>query len=593
MNIRNIVLYSIFITFFLSGCRSSEGGGSDIKGPAFSRNPMLLGQVIPGTSEETQNQHNGIRPSSPQAMGDWESSGGDGVVCGSGNSEEIKILDEWEFLSNSTDYETQYDFSSYFSGEKLTPYEFTSGMTGNEILEFVFTRLWELTPLFGQRLVDLNQRFPLKDWVATEEDIEVNDSQPIAELPSECKLVQIANRKTLSTEGQVPETKIYYNKSLFDRLNEFQKAMLMTHEFIYLLAKEGGHPTSDSIRRLIAFVFSKEFHDVDVPSEGSFSGPYRAMSFRQVLDPPFGDYMRFFLQDDVYGVDSSDNPIYKATIELMNFFRAKMKTCLGEDFDSLPDSQDKRRTRGRCQSEVFSDQGVYTDLSPEANFVYVTRFVDDRDWLRRTWNSEWMSLPKKSMLEERDSDWLGLVEKSCEHLDNNTDFQFMEHQEKAKLFCRNLDIEVSLLSERDVTRNYSCVTDPLMFHSGQSESMLVYHVSDPMNGVYVVHEFSKPFEIVEESIRSVWKEHGYRNREFYADFVFKFAVDSADDLLNLQFLVQNNPDIIERVTDQNGEKIDSGQWSIIGSTSEVSHLQIKTDCFVRELTANKEAAYIR
>lgn len=84
------------------------------------------------------------------------------------------------------------------------------------------------------------------------------------------------------------------------------QALLIFHEALYLIGRETNHFNSDKIRELNSILFSEELNE-DFSSEQYFS--QNAKQFQLFLTYYFGDYIRFFIQEDFY-----TNPLAYAEI---------------------------------------------------------------------------------------------------------------------------------------------------------------------------------------------------------------------------------------------------------------------------------------
>lgn len=98
--------------------------------------------------------------------------------------------------------------------------------------------------------------------------MELNDSKHVIYFEENCLLVQLAHQKKIGSLS-----KVYYEKRLFDKLSENDKAALYFHEWIYSYAVSSkGHTDSLATRELVAYIFSNLMIEEDGKEFNSFLG---------------------------------------------------------------------------------------------------------------------------------------------------------------------------------------------------------------------------------------------------------------------------------------------------------------------------------
>ncbi len=239
--------------------------------------------------------------------GDWESSGGDGVLCFKDEATKNKNKD---LLANPEDYKKipkdqvtlkALEFYEFLSDDHKAEFTLWSELKSNEdhkvILGKVLDRIRTYSPVFVQKLDLVLEHIQVETWVPREKVLNVEDSTPYRDLESQCELIQLADRQTQSSEGYLPKAKVYFRADLFESLDEMNKAVLILHEALYLIARETNHENSDLVRLANVMLFSDEFED------GLSEIPYFSQQAKEIqafFIKYFGDYIRFFIKEEFY-----------------------------------------------------------------------------------------------------------------------------------------------------------------------------------------------------------------------------------------------------------------------------------------------------
>lgn len=239
--------------------------------------------------------------------GDWESSGGDGVIC----FKDQAIKDKYKNLLDTPENFKQIpkdqaeikalEYYEFFAEDRQTEFTPWKDLKSDEnykiILDKVLKRLLRYSPVFVQKLNLVLEHIRVEAWVPSQNVNDIEDSNPYRDIESKCEIVQLADRQTQSSDGYLPRAKVYFRSDLFESLDELNKAILILHEALYLIAKETSHENSNFVRLINILLFSDQFEDglSDIPH---FS--QQAKEIQGILIKYFGDYIRFFVKEEFY-----------------------------------------------------------------------------------------------------------------------------------------------------------------------------------------------------------------------------------------------------------------------------------------------------
>ncbi len=289
--------------------------------------------------------------------GDWESSGGDGVICFADKETLEKsqpFLRSKEYLDSYLKSIRSLESYEYFEGD--APNKIWSEVLTQEneqkVVEKVLNRVRRYAPVFAQKVDLVLESIKLDDWVESNEMLEnIKDSTPVVDLPSNCQLIQLAERRTISAEAYLPQVEIHFDKLYYERLSTVEKGMLIFHEALYLIGKESGHMNSDAIRKLNAILFTQGFDD----HLNNMYISQDAQKVRALLDSYFGSYIKFFVQEDFYEQEGD----YKQIRYKNNFTRNKsfveLNTAMTVEVDNC---QMGGRTHIACMDKLMQGDGI-------------------------------------------------------------------------------------------------------------------------------------------------------------------------------------------------------------------------------------------
>jgi hypothetical protein len=323
-----------------------------------------------------------VQPPVPQATSDetgWVSSGGGGVAC-FGNEEDAaaaeKLAAEGRDLGElksrirrlvTLDY---WDFNGELTFEP-------AGKSAEALLEEVGA-LFELhTPIFHERYQLLKNNVRYETWEAKSALPLITDRTPRKPLTDpKCRLVQLAVRHSRSTPGSFPELRLEVDEELSEKLDPLNLAMLILHERLYVLGKLTPiqHPTSDDIRFVVTYLFSKEIRTA-IAKETKPS--WAALPVQRVLNRMFGDYYEFFLNDP-YNQLASPPPGITPYSRSQSFgtlvtkMRNRKARCM-EEGHYLEKSPEERRDLGEaCLAEAVEDLDLQSTFTEEEAFLFLS-----------------------------------------------------------------------------------------------------------------------------------------------------------------------------------------------------------------------------
>ncbi|MBX9768316.1 MAG: hypothetical protein K2X47_13665 [Bdellovibrionales bacterium] len=506
-----------------------------------------------GVSSPTTGGFRGSRPPDQTAVstGGWESSGGGGVACFDSENDarfaqhdlknmgflsvrtrskikSVVTLDNWDFVTDRQHGREPVRFINDYLTAKSFPLhrDLLRDLSPKTILKKITKNIEPEIPLFAGRLKLVQENFPISKWIPSDRIPMVDDSTPQNPIPKNCVRVQIANRFTKSIPERLPETQIFYDQQLFQFLTVLDKALLVNHEHLYLIGKEGGHQNSDQIRKINAFLFSDDVFQRDPYSQLST----RALRLRQIIGYPFGDYMRFFLNEPEYrghAVPGMSQSRYLSLISLMKKMRKAMEICM-----SAP-----KADQGLCQKQTVENLALQATLNPEEAFLFIARFhLDQRAW---DFNSELLTVPGHEPL----------ATLQCQEMSERPVVPALETQEKAKLYCRNeLRLTTSLLKELPMRRGFSCYSPKhtVVFHS--QDHLIIAIDEDPITGSIRSPPFRGRQEL-QSSIRgALVRDFGLKNVEYQALDTYRLWPASSTDEDLIQSLIEREPSVLKSIT---------------------------------------------
>lgn len=512
--------------------------------------------------------------------GGWESSGGDGVACfkdartAKVAQEELKKVG---FLSSKTRQKIQsvvtletYEFFQLKSLDtskilylsellKRNSFSLTSEFSVKQnfqsILEMVLSNLNLYVPLFNLRIKIVAKLAPLSSWVGSTQIPQVDDSTLVRPIGNEgsCVLIQLANRKTISVEGKLPETKIVYDQEVFDKyLSEVDKALLIMHEYLYLIGKEGNHKNSDVIRRINSFFFSK-----DIFNFGS-SLKYlsnKTLAMRQIVGYPFGDYMRFFkLEDGLKNNNLSfQDSRYNALISLMDKARKSKSFCLNINNFENKSNDEKNKLLNFCQHKVIENNTeLWDSLTNEEAFIYLARFHFDQmseingasigkpfQGIGLDINSEALSVPGADTVENS-----ALAKKYCELIATNLATEFLSVQEKAKFYCKEkLGMSIVSLKDTPLEKATNCSSYERLnvaTFEGITSSRF-YTKFDEKTGAINDDYFTGEVVLLSSQEMEEIRNIGMGNREYISENTYRIIPNSPSNLNEFIWLLKSTP----------------------------------------------------
>lgn len=554
----------VLLGLTVGACSGKKGAPLPDSGAPATKGPITSAQAS-GSSE-----------------GGWESSGGGGVACFKSvedakaakqalastgvlskqiraKIQSVVTLDTWDNIEAEDHFLKQgmmiLPSNKYYSGEPLvfSP-DLLKIKDDKKIVDTILNSLSLSAPLFAERLLTLKERFPVETWKPSIEVPLVKDSTPRKAITETCVLIQLANRYTISKKNEVPETKIVFDQEIFEKfLSPIDRAVLFMHEFLYLLAKEGGHQNSDFIRRLNILFFALDYKDKATPSQINLE----ANLMRRCLDLPFGDYMRFFLEDDelrpTVSAPGSQESRYFSLISMMKKLRAGMKTCLDEKGYDTSAEKGKWTIVRECQAaNIEGKSAAKESFTDEEAFLFLARFVFDQE--ARKYNSELLSSRKLKIPFTEPEALQAQMQFYCNRMIDKPAIGFLDVQEKAKMYCQNtLKIPMSFLNPKRLEHKLECSAH--MLRSGMPDQMYAVLWIEGMegsrkikmyNGIELLtSDYTGTFEIISEEPFGESKELGFGNRLSKAKVRLNI---SGNNVLPFQRFLTVSPEVLESVT---------------------------------------------
>jgi len=357
-----------------------------------------------------------------KTQGEWESSGGDGVLCHKDQtSERLYTLENYETLFGDEDI-----WWSEHPNHKISNWKNleNSNLERDEIIQLVLERLEKYTPVLKQK-IDLSlESISLDKWYDQDGEIkEIFDSNPVVEISKNCELVQLAVRESISAPNYLPQVRVFFDKSNFEKLSNLDQAYLVLHEALYLIGKEKGHESSDRIRLLNRFLFSDQFDMIFTQRVylSKQSSTLRAFFSHYVLD-----YADLFINEEIYAnVGQYKDINYQnnftrnhAIFEIQKEIRQFVDKCLGEASGGL-------NTKSCMDELMLSKENLSFIDTDEKAFMFLLNFFFDSYGLILGGSEHLYVLDKDEPLahDVTIQDTLGAT---CGHIEAYADREFLE-----------------------------------------------------------------------------------------------------------------------------------------------------------------------
>lgn len=512
--------------------------------------------------------------------GGWESSGGDGVACfknadaaetakaelkttgylSTSTRKEIQsvtTLETWDFLQQQPIEKSKIIYLSEFiksKGFTLDP-QLTRMQKQQQVFQSVLNNLNSLIPLFKFRVEMVERLAPLNSWVASSRIPQIDDSTPIRLLDETplCVLIQLADRRTQSADGKLPKVEIIYDQEIFDKyLSEVDKTLLIMHEYLYLIGKEGNHKNSDAIRKINAFFFSADAFNF---AENLKYLSNRSLAMRQIVGYPFGDYMRFFKKEDILQKDklSLQDSRYNAIITLMDKARGSQSACLDKENYSQKNKEEQNKLIRFCQREsIENNPELWASLTDEEAFIYLARFHFDQtseingaalgipfQGIGLDFNSEALSIPGEDTKETTDQ-----AKFYCNLLAEKPATEFLTVQEKAKIYCQEkVGTKALLLKDKPLEKSTSCESYERLSIGTFKNSIsgMIFTKFDKNTGAIYNDNFTGKFILISSKDGEEGRNLGMGNREYASQNIYRIVPSSKENLEDLIWLLREKP----------------------------------------------------
>jgi hypothetical protein len=200
-------------------------------------------------------------------FGDDKGNGGDAVVCFSdddtynrvkniliNNKRSSQALNPFEDETNMSAVSSiqMLDFYEYQLPAGFPPIQHKILPIQESFVSFINNKITEMSSKSGlaDELKKQLASIPLNRWRAAPGVVEIDDSDSAVTLPNGCLLVQMAVRKS---------EQVYYDKFLFTKLDETNRAGLVFHELIYKFSVENGATNSRHSREVVGLLMGDEW----------------------------------------------------------------------------------------------------------------------------------------------------------------------------------------------------------------------------------------------------------------------------------------------------------------------------------------------
>jgi hypothetical protein len=262
----------------------------------------------------------------------------------------LQILERWEMTTLNQEV-----------------WEPAKGVLWQQHLEDMKSVLRADLPLFMLRLDQAADWIHFNSWQDMDEIQVLDDVEPIAQLPPECRKIQLVVRYSNgnNSKGEGPtenpiELKVVFLKRYFDRLPESDKAMLMLHEQLYVLGQAIGHPSSDIIRTFVR-IFSDKSMSRMKGQAGHILLNDGLFEIKEQLIHYFGDYIQFFVdhQNVEAGSAFQSRHQFVTFLSMERRLRERMEACIGSGKDRMG-----------CLKSTMDPSVLQSELTPEEAFVY-------------------------------------------------------------------------------------------------------------------------------------------------------------------------------------------------------------------------------
>ncbi len=273
------------------------------------------------------------------------------------NQADLKVLEAWELEQANEEIEQP-----------------KAGQSWQDYMAEIHSNVHDHFPLFSYRFEQTAKLMKFENWKNKEQYEVIEDANPTHPIPDNCKRIQIIVRHSKGNnalgEGPVyqkPEIEIEYVKRYFDRLPLTSKAMLFSHEQIYILGQSIGHTTSDHMRHFVRLFYSKTLN-LKGREELLLKRTSYTFKIKRQLVYYLGDYIKYFIES---------NPEQKAepytAQQHFNTFLALVSRKNKEIGECLDKAKELKYDGRQCLEKVMGniDPALFTN---EEAFLYVSAF---------------------------------------------------------------------------------------------------------------------------------------------------------------------------------------------------------------------------
>jgi hypothetical protein len=315
--------------------------------------------------------------------GGWGSSGGgSGVACftseATANEADPSIDNALPFPPELFKKITSVETLDYWEWAQTRPFEILieHGNTADQILVRMQRVMQNVTPLVTFRLKQTAQLIDISKWQAKESLPRIYDVKPTAELPTNCRLVQLVtryssdNRKWMDGPSlNAPMIKAEYNAELFKKLTPLNQAVLRVHEQLYLLGQASGRNSSDVLRPLV-MQFFKSYH-----VDRAVSRQLRTNVAKAIGDHPKFAANEYTVSGEIGTVESRFNSLNK----ILSLVKARSENCYKKHGITFPakETPELVAVAMACKDKAFDMNELQNEFDEEMSFVFVAHYLLD------------------------------------------------------------------------------------------------------------------------------------------------------------------------------------------------------------------------
>lgn len=308
--------------------------------------------------------------------GDWQSSGGTGVGCfknrASAEAFDLAMKNHEPLGDDLIGKLDSLVTLEYWEKDQLSKsFKPFTDTTYEKILEHLKRRMRIHAALFAYKMEEVDARMAVDSWKPEYKLEPTNDANPLR-APTDrgtpyCRLIQLAVRYTKPAKlEEVPKVHVSFDSRLFALLDEVNKALLVTHERIYLIGVQAEHKDSQYTRLVTLNILNENLWDLENEKSN-----IQAQRTQTLINQAFGDYVHVIFES----TPPPENPVeysswsrYKSLRSAIEKMRVESDKCN----HTTAESEDKQ---AMCTLAALKSKELNDGATGEEAFLIIYRWM--------------------------------------------------------------------------------------------------------------------------------------------------------------------------------------------------------------------------